>query len=73
MGKVSRYQHNKTVKIKHRAIELYKTGLSVRQVAFLIRKSKSWVHDAVNGKDICVHLPDNPDITTCPFCGFDLS
>ena len=48
MPKVSKHRREKIDLKKARAFELYKSGLSLRDVGFIVERSHQWVFTAVN-------------------------
>lgn len=44
---ISEYQKKKLEKLKQRAFELYKQGLTTREVGALLKKSRQWVSNTV--------------------------
>ena len=56
---MSQYQLEKIAKLKSRTFELYKTGLSMRQVASLVGMSTGWVHSAIQDVKALNALVDN--------------
>ena len=45
--KPSEYQLKKIQELKEKALTLYKTGLSTRDIAKVIKRSHTWVADSV--------------------------
>jgi len=48
---ISKYQKEKTSKLKGKAAELYRQGLTLREVGRVIGKSYEWVREAVKEVD----------------------
>jgi transposase-like protein len=46
--KMSTYQSAKKLKVKEKALELYKQGLSLREVSRVVGMSHQWVKNAVS-------------------------
>jgi len=44
---LSIYKQKKVEELKRKAVALYKQGLTLREVARAIGKSRTWVHEAV--------------------------
>jgi transposase-like protein len=47
MPKLSNYQLKKRENLKKKAIKLYKQGLTTREIAPLVRKSHTWIAQAI--------------------------
>jgi hypothetical protein len=45
--KVSKYQQKKITKEKSKAVNLYKTGLTTRQVGDILGRSHTWVQTCI--------------------------